>query len=163
MRRHIPGRKPCRIAVGSDERTVLTDTVVGELQRLGYQVTLYGALAPGQETLWPVVGQAVGEAVARGECDEGVMCCFTGTGATIATNKVPGVRAALCTDAQTAAGARRYNHANVLCLSLRLTSPEVAREILDAWFSTPPGRGEDEECVARINEMDQVLRRVPTG
>ena len=152
-----------RVAVGSDERTVLTDAVVEELHRRGHQVIPYGALAPGQETLWPLVGHVVGEAVARGECDEGVMCCFTGTGASIATNKVPGVRAALCADAQTAAGARRYNHANVLCLSLRLTSPEVAREILDAWFSTPPGHGEDEECVARINDVDRVLRQAPTG
>ena len=80
----------------------------------------------------------MGEAVARGEAESGVLFCWTGTGASIAANKVPGVRAALCADARTAAGARQWNDANVLVMSLRLTSAEVAREMLEAWFATAP-------------------------
>jgi ribose 5-phosphate isomerase B len=82
------------------------------------------------------VGHAVGRAVADGRADTGVLFCWTGTGASIAANKVPGVRAALCTDAATAAGARTWNDANVLVMGLRLTSPDVATELLDAWFAT---------------------------
>ena len=91
---------------------------------------------------WPEVGRSVGEAVASGAADRGVVCCWTGTGVSIAANKVAGVRAALCTDGETAAGARRWNDANVLALGLRLTSPAVAREMLDSFFSTDPDPGE---------------------
>ena len=142
-----------RIAIGSDESTSLTDYVVGELQRRGHEVQLTGALA-GDEPRWPAVGRRVGELVAEGTCQEGVLFCYTGTGVSMAANKVTGVRAALCSDAQTAAGARQYNHANVLVMSLRSTSAEVAREVLDAWFTTPFGGGEDEECVKLLDEAD---------
>lgn len=113
-----------RIALGSDEKNHLTDTLVAELGRRGHQLELIGPLA-GQGDAWPEVGEAVGDAVASGRADQGVVCCYTGTGVSIAANKVPGVRAALCHDAQTAAGARRWNHANVLALSLRTTTPEL--------------------------------------
>ena len=98
---------------------------------------------PGGEAIeWAEVGQRVGELVAKGDVDTGVLFCWTGTGASIAANKVPGVRAALCTDAATAAGARKWNDANVLVMGLRLTTPDVARELLDAWFVTDPDPGE---------------------
>ncbi|MBI4215925.1 MAG: RpiB/LacA/LacB family sugar-phosphate isomerase [Chloroflexi bacterium] len=142
-----------RIAVGSDERTALTDFVVAELERRGHQVTLAGALR-GIPTPWPEVGKSVGRAVATGQAEEGVVFCWTGTGVSIAANKVPGVRAALCTDAATARGARLWNHANVLVMSLRLTTPGVAQEMLVAWFSTPFGGGEDAANVAKLGEME---------
>lgn len=91
---------------------------------------------------WPDVGRQVGEAVAQGRADAGVVCCWTGTGVSIAANKVAGVRAALCADAETARGARRWNDANVCALSLRLTSEQVAHEILDAFLSTGPDADE---------------------
>jgi len=101
-----------KIAVGTDERTHVTDLVVEELKRRGHQVQFVGPLT--DETYpWPEVAQAVGEKVAAGECDEGVLFCWTGTGVSIAANKVPGVRAALCSDAETARGARAWNQANV--------------------------------------------------
>lgn len=134
-----------KLVLGSDERTALTDAVLADLRDRGHDVDLVGPPAggPGEvDKQWPQVGREVGEAVATGRADTAVLFCWTGTGASIAANKVPGVRAALCADATTAAGARRWNDANVLVMSLRLTSPEVAREMLDAWFSTGPDPGE---------------------
>lgn len=130
---------PGVVVLGSDERTALTDAVEADLRARGHEVVVVGPPAQRPEEdpkQWAQVGREVGEAVARGEASTGVLFCWTGTGASIAANKVAGVRAALCADAQTAAGARKWNDANVLVMSLRRTSPEVAREMLDAWFST---------------------------
>ena len=127
-----------RIAFGTDERTELTASIVESLRALGHDVVV-----DVEEEPWPDVGRHVGEAVARGEADRGVVCCWTGTGVSIAANKVDGVRAALCTDAETARGALRWNDANVLALSLRLTSPVVAREMLEAFLGTEPDPGEE--------------------
>ncbi len=144
-----------KIAVGSDERTALTDTVIAELQKRGHEVELYGPLA-GEALAWPAVGQVVAERVAAGACEQGVLFCWTGTGVSIAANKVPGVRAALCADAETARGARLWNHANVLVLSLRVISQAVALEIMDAWLATPWGdKQEDVACVAQIAEIER--------
>jgi ribose 5-phosphate isomerase B len=137
-----------KVVVGSDEKTGLTDAVRDELEQRGHEVVLVGP--PGGEPIqWAEVGQRVGESVAKGAADTGVLFCWTGTGASIAANKVPGVRAALCTDAATAAGARKWNDANVLVMGLRLTSPEVARELLDAWFVTEPDPSEADN-IARL-------------
>ena len=137
-----------RIVFGSDEKTALTDAVRDDLRQRGHEIVLVGP--PGDEAIeWAEVGQRVGELVAKGEADTGVLFCWTGTGASIAANKIPGVRAALCTDAATATGARKWNDANVLVMGLRLTSPEVAREMLDAWFTTEPDPGEADN-VARL-------------
>ncbi|HEV7535982.1 MAG TPA: RpiB/LacA/LacB family sugar-phosphate isomerase [Acidimicrobiia bacterium] len=130
-----------RIAVGSDERTTLTDALVDDLRSRGHDVVLVGP--PGGDELGRAeVGRRVGELVVKGDTDTAVLCCWTGTGASIAANKVAGVRAALCTDAETARGARKWNDANVLVLSNRLVSPPVATEMLDAWFSTGPDPSE---------------------
>ncbi|MCG3212191.1 MAG: Ribose-5-phosphate isomerase B [Anaerolineae bacterium] len=123
-----------KIAVASDEKTYLTDFVVKDLNQRGHEPLLFGPLA-GVDLPWTLASEQLADAVASGEADEGVLFCYTGTGASMAANKVPGIRAALCGDAQTARGARWWNDANVLVLSLRATSPEVAKEILDAWFS----------------------------
>lgn len=141
-----------RVILGSDERTALTDAVRDDLLARGAEVVLVGPPA-GEAMEWAEVGQRVGRAVASGEADTGVLFCWTGTGASIAANKVPGVRAALCADAATAAGARRWNDANVLVMSLRLTSPAVASEILDAWFSTDPDPSEAQN-IARLEVVD---------
>jgi ribose 5-phosphate isomerase B len=126
-----------RIAFGTDERTELTDHVKAKLAESGHEVVVVG-----EDVAWPDVGRGVGEAVAEGQADRGVVCCWTGTGVSIAANKVPGVRAALCTDGATAAGARKWNDANVLALGLRLTSPTVADEMLDAFLTTEPEESE---------------------
>ena len=142
-----------RLAVGSDECTPLAEAVVAELRRRGHQVLLFGALA-GVEPQWPDVARHVGEAVAQGSCEQGILFCWTGTGVSIAANKVPGVRAALCGDAATASGARRWNDANVLCMSLRGTSDPVAKEILDAWFTASPDPSEADN-VRKVREMER--------
>jgi ribose 5-phosphate isomerase B len=137
-----------RIALGSDEKTFLTDAVAADLAGRGHDVVLVGPPG-GSAAQWAEVGLRVGELVADGSCDTGVLFCWTGTGVSIAANKVAGIRAALCTDAATASGARRWNDANVLVMSLRLTSEEVAREMLDAWFET--GAEPDEAAnIARL-------------
>lgn len=113
----------------------LPEAVDRWLRAHDYDVIRFGALAPGGDDAWPSVGHEVGAAVERGDADCGVLCCWTGTGVSIAANKVPGVRAALCGDAATAGGAREWNDANVLCMSLRSTSVPMAQEMLEAWFS----------------------------
>ena len=149
-----------KIAIGSDERTHLTDAVIEEVRRRGHQVILIGALMEGDsETDWPLTSRQVAEVVATGAADEGIVCCWTGTGASIAANKVSGIRAALCGDAETARGARVWNAANVLALSLRATSEAVAKEILGAWFSTAPGDDEwNKRQIERIRELDERYR-----
>jgi ribose 5-phosphate isomerase B len=137
-----------RVVLGSDEKTGLTDAVRDDLEQRGHEVVLVGP--PGGEPIeWAEVGQRVGEHVAKGYVETGVLFCWTGTGASIAANKVPGVRAALCTDAATAAGARKWNDANVLVMGLRLTTPDVAGELLDAWFATEADPGEADN-IARL-------------
>jgi ribose 5-phosphate isomerase B len=133
-----------KVAFGTDEETALTDRVRALLGERGHEVVVVAAGAQ-----WPEVGREVGRAVAGGAADRGVVCCWTGTGVSIAANKVPGVRAALCTDAETARGARRWNDANVLAFGLRLTSETTAMEMLDAFFGTEPDDGE-REVVDRV-------------
>ena len=133
------------IAFGTDEEATLIDTLLEALSKMGHSVDW---IARGRG--WPEVGRQVGEAVADGQADFGVVCCWTGTGVSISANKVRGVRAALCTDALTAQGARRWNDANVVALSIRLTSPEVGREILEAFFGTDP----DEQELERISMVE---------
>jgi ribose 5-phosphate isomerase B len=143
-----------RIALGSDEKTVLTDFLIDKLDAEGHEVTLFGLLK-GNKVYWPSVAREVAESVAHGQVDEGILLCWTGTGVSLAANKVPGIRAALCVDAQTARGARLWNDANVLCLSLRLTSQTVAGEILDAWFETKyKPNDEDDACLAQIKALE---------
>ena len=127
-----------RIALGSDEATELTTAIERRLRERGDDVVLYGALARGDDDAWPSVARSVAQDVASGSCQSGIVCCWTGTGVSIAANKVAGARAALCGDPQTAAGAREWNDANVLALSLRATSVPLAMEILDAWFAGTP-------------------------
>ena len=140
-----------RVVLGSDMKTPLTDAVARDLEERGHDVALVGPPA-GDPIEWAEVGRRVGSAVAGGEADTGVLFCWTGTGASIAANKVAGVRAALCTDASTAEGARKYNDANVLVMGLRLTSAEVAKEMLDVWFETDPDPSEAAN-VARLENL----------
>jgi ribose 5-phosphate isomerase B len=150
-----------KIALGSDEKTALTDSLIEKLTSSGHDLTLFGPLK-GAKAYWPSVAREVAEAVARGQIDEGILLCWTGTGVSLAANKVPGIRAALCVDAQTARGARLWNDANVLCLSLRLTSQAIAGEIIEAWFETSYiPNPEDDTCLALIRELELEYSHTP--
>ena len=143
-----------RLAIGSDERTHLTDIVVEEVKKRGHQVELFGPLVD-KEEYWPEVARQVAEKITAGEVDEGILFCWTGTGISLAANKVPGIRAALCADAETAKGARLWNRANVLCLSLRSTPEVIAQEILEAWFATEYQPNEvDDTCLAQVEAIE---------
>jgi ribose 5-phosphate isomerase B len=140
-----------RISVSSDMDEPVARSLVAELSSRGHDVVTHGALSPGDNPQWAVCSEAAARDVAAGTADQAIVCCWTGTGASIAANKVPGVRAALCTDAYTAEGARRWNDANV-ALSLRLTSEPLLKEILDAWFTTEASDDEeDRQNVERVS------------
>jgi len=151
-----------RIALGADDSTHVVDAVAEFLSAAGHHVTRYGKAA-GEAEAWAATGRRVAEAVANGSAEQGIVCCWTGTGVSIAANKVPGIRAALCVDAETARGARKWNDANVLALSLRLTSVEVAKEILTAWLAEPSIGPETEteteaESLAVLSALDDRRR-----
>jgi ribose 5-phosphate isomerase B len=146
-----------RIAVAADELTGVAERVAEELRGRGHEPLLHGALAPGERDDWAWASEAAARDVAEGRADQGIVCCWTGTGASIAANKVPGIRAALCADAATADGARRWNDANVLALSLRATSAAELAEILDAWFAGKPSAEADD--VANIEHLGDIADR----
>lgn len=143
-----------RISVAADERTGVADAVADELRRRGHEPVLHGALAADERDDWAWASEVAARDVAEGRAEQAVVCCWTGTGASIAANKVPGIRAALCWDAETARGARRWNDANVLALSLRSTSPALLGEILDGWFDSGPS--EDSDDVANVRHVDEI-------
>ena len=141
--------------MSADEVTGVAEAVVEALRARGHEVLPHGALAPGDRPDWAWCSEAAARDVAEGRADQAVVCCWTGTGASIAANKVDGVRAALCADAATAAGARRWNDANVLALSLRTLSEPVLEEVLDAWFAAAPSEDADDRAnVARLGELE---------
>jgi ribose 5-phosphate isomerase B len=144
-----------RVAVASDERTGVAERLIDELRARGHEPVAHGALSDAERDDWAWASEAAARDVAEGRADQGVVCCWTGTGASIAANKVPGVRAALCGDAATADGARKWNDANVLALSLRATSEAELEEILDAWFGGRPSEDADDRAnVEHLGEIE---------
>ena len=143
------------ISVAADERVGIADAVLEELRKRGHEPIPHGVLNDSERDDWAWASETAARDVATGRAQQGIVCCWTGTGASIAANKVPGVRAALCGDAQTAEGARKWNDANVLALSLRATSPAELTEILDAWFSAAPSEDADDRAnVEHLAELD---------
>jgi ribose 5-phosphate isomerase B len=143
-----------RIAVAADERVGIADAVVEELRKRGHDVLTHGALSDSERDDWAWASEAAARDVAERRADQAVVCCWTGTGASIAANKVEGIRAALCGDAPTAEGARKWNDANVLALSLRTTSEAELEEILDAWFAAGPSTDPDD--LANIEHIAEI-------
>jgi ribose 5-phosphate isomerase B len=144
-----------RVSISADELTGVAAELAGELERRGHEVVAaHGALAAEERDDWAWASERVARDVSEGRAQQGIVCCWTGTGASIAANKVPGIRAALCADAQTADGARRWNDANVLALSLRATSRAELEEVLDAWFAGAPS--EDETDRANVAHLDEI-------
>lgn len=125
-----------KISVGTDESHLVVDQVLKHLKEAGHEVQFYGPTGKGLLP-WPEVARSVADDISRRHSHEGVLFCWTGTGVAIAANKVVGIRAALCVDAETARGARLWNDANILCLSLRLTSSALAQEIFKGLAGNP--------------------------
>ena len=150
------GPEPMLISVAADELTGMAGALADELERRGHRTLRHGALGEGERADWAWASEAAARDVAEGRAQQGVVCCWTGTGASIAANKVPGIRAALCLDAATAAGARRWNDANVLALSLRATSDAELSEILDAWFATDASPDEGDR--ANVDHVGDIER-----
>ena len=145
-----------RIAVAADELTGVAHALPEELRRRGHEPLLHGAYTDAERPDWAWASEAAARAVAEGRAEQAVVACWTGTGASIAANKVAGVRAALCGDAPTADGARRWNDANVLALSLRTTSEAELVEILDAWFGgSSSAEADDVENIAHLTEIER--------
>jgi len=144
------------ISVAADELTGIASTLVDELERRGHRTIRHGALSDAEPHDWAWAAEASARDVAEGRAGQGVVCCWTGTGASIAANKVDRVRAALCLDAASAAGARRWNDANVLALSLRATSEAELSEILDAWFAAEPSHEPADE--ANVDHLRDIER-----
>jgi ribose 5-phosphate isomerase B len=145
-----------RIAVSADELTGIARVLPEELRSRGHLAILHGAYSEDERDDWAWASEAAARDVADGRADQAIVACWTGTGASIAANKVPGIRAALCADAQTADGARRWNDANVLALSLRATSQAELGEILEAWFAGGPSH--DPEDVANIEHLADIAQ-----
>ena len=143
-----------KIAVAADERVGVAEAVVDELRKRGHEPIPHGALSDQERDDWAWASEAAARDVAEGRAEQAIVCCWTGTGASIAANKVAGIRAALCLDAQTAEGARRWNDANALALSLRATSEAELAEILDAWFAGEPSG--DAENVANVEHLSEI-------
>jgi ribose 5-phosphate isomerase B len=143
-----------KVAVAADERVGVAEAVVEELRKRGHEPIAHGALAEGERNDWAWASEAAARDVAEGRADQAIVCCWTGTGASIAANKVNGVRAALCLDAQTADGARKWNHANALAISLRATSEAELAEILDAWFGGEAS--DDAEDAANVGHLGEI-------
>jgi ribose 5-phosphate isomerase B len=144
-----------KIAISSDMDTPLARKVVEEVEARGHEPIAHGALAEGERSDWAWASERAAREVAEGTAEQGVVCCWTGTGASIAANKVAGIRAALCGDAETARGARTWNDANVLALSLRTTSEALLGEILDGWFGSRPSEDPlDQANIGHINELE---------
>ena len=138
-----------RFVVGADDEGAVADTVVEELRARGHEVTVL------ERGRWPDVATGVARAVADGEADQGVLFCWTGTGTSMAANKIPGVRAALAWDPWIAEGARKWNDANVLVMSLKRTEPETARAIVDAWLSVEEPDPYEAANIARLRELER--------
>jgi ribose 5-phosphate isomerase B len=138
-----------KITVGADDEGRTADAVVDELRTRGHDVTVL------DRAQWPDVAEKVAEAVASGDADQGVLFCWTGTGTAMAANKVPGVRAALVWDPWIAEGARRWNDANVLVMSLKRTTPAKAKKILDAWLSVDEPDPDEAANISRLAELDR--------
>jgi ribose 5-phosphate isomerase B len=147
-----------RIAVCSDEPYPVHATVRRWLEDHGHEVVPFGAVKSGAEVPWATAAEEAAQAVVRGDCDEGIFFCWSGTGISMAANKLPGARAALCSDPGQAAAARVWNHANVLCLSNRTLSDDMAKEMLRVWFETDPG-SQGDVGVKLLAQVDERHRR----
>lgn len=144
-----------KIAIASDDIYPVAKFIMDYLKSKGFEVTPYASLKTGKSEPWPNVAYEVAKAVAQGKYDYGIIICYTGTGVSIVANKVKGIRAALCFDAKSAEGARLWNNANILALSARLTSEEIAKEIINSWFSVKEMDPTEKRNIDRVKKIEE--------
>jgi ribose 5-phosphate isomerase B len=143
-----------RIAIGSDHAGFLVKEIIRKhLESAGYAVDDQGT-ASEESVDYPDFGKAVGERVATKHSDVGIVVCGSGIGISIAANKVPGIRAALAHDVNTARLAREHNDANVLALGARIVTPATALEMVQTFLSTPYAGGRHQRRLDKITQME---------
>lgn len=148
-----------KIAISSDEYFPIIDELIADVKQRGHEVIYFGPAKNEKAQDWPEVTLKAVDEIKAGRAEEGIVLCWTGTGCTLVANKIPGIRAALCVDAETAKGSKKWNHANVLGLSLRLTSQPILKEILNAWFETPFTKDDwNLQQMKRIEELDRAYK-----
>lgn len=152
-----------KIAISSDMYFPIIDELISDVKQRGHDIIYFGPSKEEKEQKgmhdWPLVTIKAIDEIKSGHAREGIVLCWTGTGCTIIANKVPGIRAALCVDAETAKGARKWNRANVLGLSLRTTSAPILKEILNAWFDTPFSTDDwNMQQLKRVEEVERTHR-----
>ena len=141
------------IAIGSDHGGFeLKKEVMAHLDARGLEYKDFGTYSDASCD-YPVYGKAVAKAVASGECERGIIICGTGIGISIAANKVPGIRCALCGDCFSAKATRLHNNANVLALGALVTGPGLALEIVDIFLDTP--FSEEERHSRRVSQLEE--------
>jgi len=149
-----------KVIIGSDDLYACAKEAANYLAKKGFEVELAGSLRTGKPEPWVDVAHEVAVAVSRGNADFGVLVCYTGTGVSIVANKVPGIRAALCNDPETAKGARLWNDANVLAMSGRLVTDILAREIIEAWLSIKEPDAYEKQNIDKLKEIDEKYRKI---
>jgi ribose 5-phosphate isomerase B len=151
----LPEKSVRVVAIGADHGGFeLKQQLKGHLRDWGYQVLDLGTDSA-EAVDYPDFAEAVGNAVVRGDAWLGIVLDSAGIGSSIAANKVPGVRAALCYDRATARNSREHNDANVLTLGAKLIAPEAAREIVALWLSTPFAGGRHQRRVDKIRSIEE--------
>lgn len=148
-----------KIVIASDHGGFrLKQEIMKQLDSRNIQYEDYGAYSE-ESVDYPDYGERVGEAVASGKFDRGIVICGTGIGISISANKVPGVRAALCSDCFSAKASREHNNANVLALGERVIGVELAKMIVDIWLETEFAGGRHEKRVGKIGAIEDKYRK----
>ena len=143
------------VAIASDHAGfILKSTLMGDLEQAGYDVLDLGTDGP-DSVDYPDFGYAVGDAIASGKAEMGVLVCGSGIGISIAANRNPAVRAAVVTDGLTAKLARQHNDANVICFGERLVGSEIARDAMNIFLETPFEGGRHARRVDKLTERGQ--------
>lgn len=144
-----------KIAIGNDHAaTELKFVIMDYLKELGHEVVNFGT-DDTKSCNYPEYGEKVGRAVAAGEADCGILICGTGVGISIAANKVPGVRAAVCSDTTTARLVKQHNNANILAFGARIVGVELAKDIVDAYLNAEFMGGKHKTRIDMIHEIER--------
>ncbi len=145
-----------KIGFGSDHAAIaLKAALIEHLKGKGYECVDYGAYSPEEKMDYPIAGRAVAEAIRRGEVEMGVLVCGTGVGISLAANKVPGIRAGVCSDAYTAKMIREHNECQIIAMGERVVGVELAKMLVDIFFDAEPLGGRHHRRVEMISDIER--------